>query len=264
MVRNWQGGLEVFIVDEEGNLLLSHKSNQLLNIIISGASLISTVECGQQDIVFPYTWHSEFWDHQQPLEVTFKGTAVTCHTVFLNDSNSSTCIPKYILAKKGDLDEFQGQVSGKTLAGTFEVHRITSATSVVHKSVGHKKKTAPDAKDEHLKCWKSERTQRYSISYFANNLVVNNKASPRFLEFPLASLNYYIGASNEAELKHRFNISEKAFEPPKKSRTLSWALSSRSPTLVEGSPSSTTLSKLAVRVCNAVDQDYEVLQDTAV
>jgi hypothetical protein len=222
VVRDLEGGKEIVIIDDDSNLLFSHKSMLSLTPIDKMMLLTAPVEGVSRDLILPYTWHSKFKSHRL-YELTFKGLDTQCHSVSFRNSPASLSVPKYVFVDKGDFKNFQEQISGNVLVDTFETHRISSAISPVFQ-----KRIVGDAIDQQLKCWKNPLTQRYTVSYYASNM-----RPPTHLEFKLGGMHYDASESNDN--KHRFSFSEKSLEqevPARQSRTFSWGLS-RASTAVE-------------------------------
>jgi hypothetical protein len=139
-------------------------------------------------------------------------TASDAHSISFKGATPIWAVPKYIFTKRKDFEDFQSELRGKRLVGTFEVRKIESAVSTKF----------GEATDQHLKIWKDYATKECSISFYASAI-----SKPRHREFPLAMLEQELGFNKKVKEELRLNFIRGPPEP-KRARTVSKAFS-RSP-----------------------------------
>lgn len=176
------------------------------------------VKSSRKEPCFPYTWHRRWQNDHHGLEIGFKGTAPEAHSISFKGAPAISAIPKYIFTEPKDFEDFQSELRGKQLEATFEVRKITCASSSKN----------GEATDQHLKIWRDHSSQEFSISFYASAI-----PKPRHMEFPLAMFDQQTVVKGDDEICINFI----GHGEPKRARTFSKAFS-RSPT--ERSTSSAT------------------------
>ncbi|TAQ85276.1 hypothetical protein B7494_g6409 [Chlorociboria aeruginascens] len=215
--RDFEGGRELVIIDQDGNPRLSHKSKPFHppSMSVTPVSKI-TVKYSRTETnrcIYPYTWHSRWENDHLPFQVDFIGTTPDCHSVSFKGVAPLTAVPTYIFTREKDFLDFQSEVRGKNLEGTFEIRQICSALS-----------RSKDATDQHLKLWRDHVTQDFSLSYYAS-------ASPksRHVEFPISMFEPQMKEKGKDKRDIEVTLHFQGTVEPKRSSTFAKAFS-RSPT----------------------------------
>jgi hypothetical protein len=87
----------------------------------------------------------------------------------------------YKFTNSRDYFDFQSQVRGKDLIGSFDIRKIKAGGATKHH----------EAIDQNLKIWTDRINMEYSISFYASNA-----ERPRRLEFPIRMLHQELKPSN--------------------------------------------------------------------
>lgn len=201
------------IVDEFSKPRFRHRSKSLYDCCRSCLRL-HTVKVPRTQSCFPYTWHRRWQnsDGSGPLVIDFKDTTPDAHSISFKGATPIYAVPKYYFTRRKDFEDFQSELRGKRLVGTFEVRKIDSAVSAKY----------GEATDQHLKIWKDYATKECSISFYASAI-----SKPRDREFPLAMLEQEVGLNKKVKEELRLNFIRGTPET-RRSRTVSRAFS-RSP-----------------------------------
>ena len=144
--------------------------------------------------------------------IEFKNTSPEAHSITFKGETAPPAVPKYIFSKQEDFEDFQSELRGKRLEATFDVRKISTASSAKY----------GDATKQQLKIWHDLIKRECSVSYYASVIKDSHHR-----EFPLVMFEQELGVDKTTNEKLTLNFA--LLPEPKRARTYSSAFS-RSPT----------------------------------
>lgn len=206
-----ENGREMVIVDENGNLRYQHRRMFACHSGSKSYLTCRAVKAPRTQACFPYTWHRKW--QKKGFVIDFLDAPPGAHSISFKGETAISAVPKYVFTQQKDSEDFQSELRGKRLEGTFEIRKISSAA--VSNRYG-------EATDQHLKIWQDYSSKECTVSFYASAV-----SEPGHKEFPLVVFDQELGF--DKKMKEEMTLNFVLANEKKHSRAYSKDLS-RSPT----------------------------------